>query len=446
VGVRDDGQETGPVRGALSRRQLLAGSAAVGAGALTGCFGGEEKAAAPAAARLDPGDWASVKAAYPLDRGVRHFAAFGLASHAQPVRAAIERHRAGLDRNPVDYMHDTQAAAEARVSEAAAAYLDLGSADFAFTDSTTQGLGLVYGGIRLDGEVLTTEHDHYATHEALRLRAARDDVRVRHIRLYRDPARTNPDEIVSAVKRAVTSRTSVLALTWVHSRTGVKLPLQEIAAALDTERRHGMTIVVDGVHGLGVEYDAPNIYTCDVFIAGCHKWLGGPRGTGLVWSLKSWEALQGVVPSFATESYVAWLEGRPPSFDAPAGPAFQPGGFHSFEHRWALAEAFELQRSIGRVRVSERIHALARRLKEGLAELPHVKLVTPLADNVSAGLVCFDIDGMNAPEAVERLRDEHKIVASVTPYAVEHVRLGTGLEVDEADVDAAVAAVAALRG
>jgi selenocysteine lyase/cysteine desulfurase len=75
-----------------------------------------------------------------------------------------------------------------------------------------------------------------------------------------------------------------------------------------------------------------------------------------------------------------------------------------------------------------------------------VKLVTPLADNVSAGLVCFDIDGMNAPEAVERLRDEHKIVASVTPYAVEHVRLGTGLEVDEADVDAAVAAVAALRG
>ena len=41
----------------------------------------------------------------------------------------------------------------------------------ALTDSTTMGLGLLYGGLRLapDEEVLTTEHDFYATHEALRL-------------------------------------------------------------------------------------------------------------------------------------------------------------------------------------------------------------------------------------------------------------------------------------
>jgi selenocysteine lyase/cysteine desulfurase len=182
-----------------------------------------------------------------------------------------------------------------------------------------------------------------------------------------------------------------------------------------------------------------------VFVAGCHKWLGGPRGTGLVWSLKSWEALRGTVPSFASQSYIAWLDGREPPRDAPPGPAFEPGGFHSFEHRWALAEAFEFQRSIGRARVAERVHGLARRLKAGLAELPHVRLVTPVAENVSAGLVCFDVDGMPAPKAVERLRAEHRIVASVTPYAVEHVRLGCGLQLDEADVDAAIAAVRALR-
>ena len=166
-----------------------------------------------------------------------------------------------------------------------------------------------------------------------------------------------------------------------------------------------------------------------------------------MWTLKSWEALRGIVPSFAAEPYIAWLEGRPPRLDeAPPGPVFEPGGFHSFEHRWALAEAFEFQRSIGRARVAERVHALARRLKEGLAELPGVKLVTPLADNVSAGLVCFDVDGIPAADAAKRLRDEHRIVASISPYAVEHVRLGCGLQVDEADVDAAVAAVRALRG
>jgi selenocysteine lyase/cysteine desulfurase len=433
--------------GELSRRQLLAGAAAgASAAALGGGIGGDDEprpAAGRSAAKVDTGDWGSVKASFALDPKLRHFAAFLLASHTQSVRAAIERHRDGLDRNPVEYLHAEQAAAETRVAHAAARYLALNPADFAFTDSTTQGLGLVYGGLRTSGEMVATEHDHYATHEALRLRTGRP---VRRIRLYRDPARANPDEIVSAVKRAVRPGTGVLALTCVHSSTGVKLPLQEIADALSGERRNGLQIVVDGVHGLGVEEAAPTIETCDVFVAGCHKWLGGPRGTGLLWTLKSWEALRGIVPSFAAEPYIAWLEGREPSRDGPPGPAFEPGGFHSFEHRWALADAFELQSAIGRARVTQRIHALARRLKEGLAELGHVRLVTPVADNVSAGLVCFDVGDLPAPDVVKRLRDEHRIVASVTPYAVEHVRLGCGLQVDEADVDAAIAAVRAIRG
>ena len=46
--------------------------------------------------------------------------------------------------------------------------------------------------------------------------------------------------------------------------------------------------------------------------------------------------------------------------------------------------------------------------------------------------------GVDPGGAVERLAREHRIAASVTPYAERHVRLGTGLSVDEADVDAAV--------
>ena len=153
-----------------------------------------------------------------------------------------------------------------------------------------------------------------------------------------------------------------------------------------------------------------------------------------MWSLKAWGWLHPIIPTFH------------PAPDGPSAGNWTPGGYHTFEHRWALAEAFELQSAIGRSRVAQRIHALARRLKEGLAGLPGVRLVTPMAENVSAGLVCFDVTDLSAPEGVKRLRDEHRIVASVTPYAVEHVRLGCGLQVDEADVDAAIAAVRAVRG
>jgi selenocysteine lyase/cysteine desulfurase len=96
--------------------------------------------------------------------------------------------------------------------------------------------------------------------------------------------------------------------------------------------------------------------------------------------------------------------------------------------------------------VAERIHALAQRLKDGLAEMPHVRLITPRQAEVSAGLVCFDVEGLQPEDAVQRLAERDRIRASVTPYAERHVRLGTSLHVDERDVDAALGSVEALRG
>ena len=55
---------------------------------------------------------------------------------------------------------------------------------------------------------------------------------------------------------------------------------------------------------------------------------------------------------------------------------------------------------------------------------------------------CCAVNNMDAFTATTTLRTQHRISASVTPYAERHVRLGCGLAVDEADVDAAVAAMA----
>lgn len=61
-----------------------------------------------------------------------------------------------------------------------------------------------------------------------------------------------------------------------------------------------------------------------------------------------------------------------------------PGGFHSFEHRWALTEAFRFHMQIGKAKVAARIHELNRPCREGLAKMHHVKLQTPLPDKLSA--------------------------------------------------------------
>jgi selenocysteine lyase/cysteine desulfurase len=99
--------------------------------------------------------------------------------------------------------------------------------------------------------------------------------------------------------------------------------------------------------------------------------------------------------------------------------------------------------AIGRDRVVARTVEQASRLKEGLADLPGIALKTPLAPEVSAGIVCFVVDGLGAPEAVFRLRDA-EIVGSSTPYATSYVRLGPSIVTDPDQVEQAIEAVSSL--
>jgi len=377
-----------------------------------------------------------------LDPRLTNFATFLLAPHPRPVRVAIERHARALDRDAKRYLdrQEQRNGADQRVRNAAARYLAARPDEIALTDSTTMGLGLLYGGLRLDedDEVITTTHDFYSTHESLRLRALRTGARMRRIRLYQNARAASVDEIVSAVRRAVTPKTRVLAVTWVHSSTGVKLPIRAIADALRGTR---VLLCVDGVHGFGVEAATPQQLGCDFLVSGCHKWLFGPRGTGIIWGrVEAWNAATPTIPTFDGRAFGPWMEGRAP--DIPRAAAMSPGGFHTFEHRWALAEAFSFRRKIGRVRTATRTHDLAQRLKNGLAEVRRVRLVTPQSSALSAGIVCFEIDGREPFDVVERLYARHRIVASVTPYANRYVRLGPSILNTPSEVDRVVRAVA----
>jgi len=94
--------------------------------------------------------------------------------------------------------------------------------------------------------------------------------------------------------------------------------------------------------------------------------------------------------------------------------------------------------------VAERIHSLNRQLKEGLAKMPNVKLYTPMSDELSAGIVCFDVQGMKADDVVSALRKKN-IIASVTPYKTLYARLSPGLLTSPADVEAVLAAIREIR-
>lgn len=421
----------------VSRRGVL--GATGGALVLAACTDDAPRAAPRP---FDPRDWTSVRQQFLLRPEQAQLRAFVFASHPAPVREAIARHRDGLDADPAGYLDQHERELDEAVDRAAAAYLDTPARRIAYTDSTTMGLALLYSGLRIEpgGEILTTEHDFYATHESLRLLAERTGVTVRRVRLYADPAKASVDEVVDNLGKALSTSTKIVAITWVHSSTGVRLPVQAMVA--EVTRRTDALVCVDGVHGFGALDQTPRSLGVDFLVSGGHKWLFGPRGTGLVWgSERGWARYRPVIPSFAFASIGNWITGT----DGPVepGPGATPGGYHSFEHRWALAEAFGFHRAIGPSRVAARTAELAGRLKAGLAGIKGISLRTPMSSDLSAGLVCCEVRDQAPATVVERLRARN-VNASATPYRDSYVRFGTGIATDERDVDAAVVAIRAL--
>lgn len=397
------------------------------------------------------GTWQDIRAQFNLRPGKIHMSQMLLASHPEPVRRAIEMHREEFDQDAVGYWEANWQTAEIVVQKAAAAYLQCDYNEVALTDSTSMGLSMLYSGLLLKpgDEILTSTHDHYATEKSLEFAAGRNGASIRRIVLYKDPSQATADEIVSAVRSAIRPATRIVALTWVHSSTGVKTPIRAIAdviaaanAGRDSKAR--IYFCVDGVHGFGVDDITMGGLGCDFFAAGTHKWIFGPRGTGILFARKdASDMVRPVIPAFSFNAYGEWLN-LYPADKLTFGDVCTPGGFHSFEHRWSLNKAFEWQMTIGKEKVQNRTRQLSTMLKNGLREMKHVKLHTPVSVELSAGINCFEVNGLTPDQVVAKLAQKN-ITASSSPYKTSYARLTPSIVNSEEEVMTALKAIEGLK-
>jgi isopenicillin-N epimerase len=203
-------------------------------------------------------------------------------------------------------------------------------------------------------------------------------------------------------------------------------------------------LIVDGVHGLGALDETVATMGCDFFCSGTHKWMLAPRGTGIVWApADRWARLRPTIPTFASmEAWNAWMtdaiQPRPTTaFD------MTYGGFHAYEHEWAMSAAFKFHEAIGRKRVADRIRELNDRCKAGLAAIHGVRVITPRDPALSAGIVCFEVSGVTPEEVGKRLL-ERGIVAGPSPYLPSYARFAPSLANSPEEVDEALKAVRAI--
>jgi selenocysteine lyase/cysteine desulfurase len=165
-----------------------------------------------------------------------------------------------------------------------------------------------------------------------------------------------------------------------------------------------------------------------------------------VWAKpERWAKLTPTVPSFSNfDTYGRWLAGDTSSVPTNAYD-MTPGGFHAYEHQWAMGAAFAFHERMGRARVAARIRALNDQLKAGLAAMKNVTLHTPRDASLSAGIVALEVAGIAHEQVVAKLL-ERNIIASTAPYRANYVRLAPSLVNDEAEVEAALKAVRSIAG
>ena len=422
------------------RRTFLKQAAILGAGLpLAGSLANAAETVAPNTGAMPfkgVDKWRQLRDLFPLERDTAHFANFLITAHPRPVQDAIDRYRHDLDRNPaalMDWESQYEWKREGEVREWAARYLDVRPRQVALTGSTTEGLGMIYGGLQVaaDQEILTTVHEHYSTHKTLAFRSRHQGTQVRKLRLFDKPWEISKDQVLTTIDQAIRPNTRVLGMTWVHSGSGVKLPVGEIGELVrrhnrDRDEAHRILYVVDGVHGFGVDNRTFADFNCDYFISGVHKWMFGPRGTGIICAAS--EQMGPLTPTFATFSQ-----------DEDFATIMTPGGYHAFEHRWAMGKAFELHLQLGKADVQSRIHQLNDRLKERLLEHKQIQLVTPRSSEFSAGFTFFRIKDRD-PDAIAAYLVDNKVMSDAVNRDVGPViRLAPGLLNDEQEIDRAMA-------
>ena len=166
-----------------------------------------------------------------------------------------------------------------RVRTDAAAVLGVPSDDVTFTGNTTHGMSIVATGLSWQpGDVVVVaDHDHPLTTAPWQALADRG-VEVRTVAVDEPTWSVDPARFDDALE-AAGGRARAVVVSWVNAARGWRHDLAALAAVAHA---HDAWLVVDLIQGLGVIPADLSAWGVDAAVAGGHKWLLGPEGTGLL--------------------------------------------------------------------------------------------------------------------------------------------------------------------
>ena len=392
----------------LSRRRFLGVSAAaLGAQALSGGVG-----AAPAGQRAfpplplddlvppaDPGEdfWWKVRSQFNVVDGMAFMNNGTLGPSPRVVADEEARIYAEIAADPTNgyrraELHERR--------QTLASFIGAEPDEVTYTRSTTEGMNIFGRGLdwRAGDEVVMCTHEHNGGIEPYIHARDRYGVVIKWVDVPAPPE--SADQILSIYEKAIGPRTRAIMVSHITYVTGLLMPIRELTELCI---RKNLMLSVDGAHPLGM-------IALDMKTMGCHhyagagqKWLMAGTGTGLSYLRR--DTIGDVWPLIGAGSYRRDGERR---FYEDSR-KFENTGQRHVPSAFALVKSVEFQNVIGKDLIEKRVRMLSRRLRDGLREIPGVRLWTATGDDLAAGLTLFSIHDLPMENVQQAILDRDRV-------------------------------------
>ncbi|WP_326603227.1 aminotransferase class V-fold PLP-dependent enzyme [Streptomyces sp. NBC_01799] len=269
-----------------------------------------------------------------------------------------------------------------------------------FTRSTTDSLNLLAAAVPADCQVFVYETEHHASLLPWR------DARVTYLNAPRTPA-----QAVETLERALADRDpygpALVCVTGASNVTGELWPVKELAAAAHA---HGARIVLDAAQL--APHHPVDIDELDVdWVAFSGHKLYAPFGSGVLAGRADW--LQDAEPYLAgggASRKVARRTDGGVDVEWHSTAARHEAGSPNVIGVYSIASACKALTEAGFDRLVAREQQLVTRVREGLAEVPQVKVLSLFGDEAPrVGVISFVVEGWNSSHFAAALSAEYGI-------------------------------------
>ncbi|MDE0005737.1 MAG: aminotransferase class V-fold PLP-dependent enzyme [Rhodospirillaceae bacterium] len=276
-----------------------------------------------------------------------------------------------------------------------AAYIGSEVEEIAFTNSTTDGMGLGFMGLELNpgDEILTTNYDYGWVKNMMAFRAKRDGLEFKMVDIS-DPSFRTPDDpqkVVDAVAAGITSKTRFLTICHINYTDGFVMPVKAIC---EIARDRGIFTLIDGAQPPGMMKMDMMDLGCDMYAGAGHKYMLAAQHTGFLFVRN--DMVDRVHPLVYTGS-------MNPEWAITGARKLEQRGSSSYSDRVSIGAALDFHNKLGVEAVEARLRYLSHRLSQGLKAIDGVTVYASDDPRMSCALVSFSVKDLDPSFIVGRL-------------------------------------------